>query len=743
MKKLKKWAMLLAMVFAILVIPQKMLLVSAAEGDIASGTSDGITWVIDANGKLTISGTGNVSGKVPWYDHLLDIKSAVVDVTEMTITGGLFEGCENLSYVDFSKLDTSKVDYMGEMFVNCRSLTSLDLSGFDTSKVTDMKEMFRGCSNLKSINLSGFNTLEVEVMDDMFSGCSSLTSLDLSGFATPKLYSMPRMFLDCNNLKNIHLDGLNTSEVYDMRDVFSGCSSLTSLDLSGFDTSNVNYMDRMFAGCSSLKSLDLSKFKVQKVYAMPEMFLNCSSLTSLNLMSGFNPTPSSTVEVERLFAGCSNLTSLDLSGFDMYDWSFNELLFEGCNKLDTIYTPSNLRCRIELPGTGWRLPDGTEITELPQNVSTSIMIIRKPSGTTEDDNNSNNGNTDNDGNNGNTGNDGDSNDDQNQNNGNNQGNTGSTGGDNNGGNSGSTSEDQGNQNNFWNENDNHEQTGAISGILEGTGNQADTNLYGKRFITANPTAFKTIMLNWEAVPNAKSYEIFYSTSPDSGFKRLANVKKTSYKFSKATCGVTYYFQMRVCQKGAKSEFGPIAYARTDLTGSTTLQVKKTTYNSIQLKWSKVPGAKKYEIFYADSLGGKWQSLGVKGGTSFTHKKLVTGATYFYQVRPVRDSFKGSWSNGVSTTTTLGDVSRLKVKAASADRMKLSWRKVKGATQYVVLRADSKDGTYEVIDHVNKTSYIDTGLKSGTTYFYKVYAVSGPYRTKETAPVGQTTKIAKK
>lgn len=297
----------------------------------------------------------------------------------------------------------------------------------------------------------------------------------------------------------------------------------------------------------------------------------------------------------------------------------------------------------------------------------------------------------------------------------------------------------GNENNT----DDNNSTDTDSGVLEGSGNNTDTGIYGTRLLTANPTTFNTIMLNWDAVAGAKSYEIFYSTSPNSGFKRLANVKKTFYKFSKAKCGVTYYFQMRVCQKGVKSEFGPISYGKTALTGSTTLQVKKTTYNSVTLRWNKVPGAKKYEIFCMDSMGKEWKSLGIKGGTSFTHKKLVTGATYYYQIRPVRDSFYGNYSNGVSSTTILGDISKLKVKAAGVDKMKLTWRKVKGATQYVILRAESIDGAYEVVGHSNKASYTDVGLNSGTTYFYKVYAISGPYRTKESSPIGQTTKFPKK
>lgn len=290
----------------------------------------------------------------------------------------------------------------------------------------------------------------------------------------------------------------------------------------------------------------------------------------------------------------------------------------------------------------------------------------------------------------------------------------------------------------WNAADN----GGVFGVLEGSGDAANTDVYGSRLLAVHLTAYNTMMLSWNTVPGAASYEIFYSTSPDAGFKRLANTKKTFYKFSKAKCGVMYYFQMRVCTKNAKSEFGPTSYGKTNLIGASVLQVKKTAYNSITLKWSKVAGAKKYEIFCMDSIRQKWESLGLKGGTSFTHKKLVTGATYYYQIRPVRDSFYGSWSNSVYGTTVFSMVTNLKAKAAGADRIRLTWKKVKGAAEYVILRSDSADGTYEAIGISGRAAYMDTGLKSGTAYFYKIYAVSGPYRTKETKPAGQTTRIAK-
>ena len=730
MKKLKQWVTVFAtVILVLLLIPQKTLLVSAAQGNIASGTSNNVTWVIDANGKLTVSGTGDFYDSYsspPWYDFATSIKSAEINVTGMTHAKDFFRDCRNLKKVDLSGFDTSNVTSMDGMFASCTTLTDLDLSSFNTLNVTDMGSMFASCTTLTSLNLSSFNTSNVTDMNRMFYECRKLTNLNLSNFDTSNVTDMSSMFSTCINLTDLNLSSFNTSNVTDMDGVFYECRKLTNLNLSNFDTSNVTDMSSMFYNCPNLTQLDLSSFDTSNVTDMSRMFEGCSSLIQLNL-SSFDT--SNVTDMSRMFEDCLSLTQLDLSNFDASNVTNMGSPFYGCSNLTNIHTPYNLKVSANLPEdyqlhSKWYLPDGTAITELPKNLSHSVMITRKSldnngnNSDNSDDNNNSNGNTD-DSTNGD--------------------NNGSTGGNNNdftgGNNNGSNNDNSGDSNN-------NDQNSSSSGILEGTGNNTDTSIYGLRKLAINPTTFNTMYLTWNAVPGAKSYEIFYSTSADSGYKRLTNTKKTSYKFSKAKCGVTYYFQMRVCVKGAKSEFGPISYSRTDLTGAPTLQVKKTTYNSVSLKWNKVPGAKKYEIFCMDSINKKWESIGIKGGTSFTHKKLVTGATYYYQIRPVRDSFYGSYSNGVSTSTVLSDVAKLKVKATSTDQMRLTWKKVKGATQYVILRSNKINGTYETIGHSGKTSYTDTGLQSGTTYFYKVYAVSGPYRTKETAAVGQMTKIPK-
>ncbi len=405
-----------------------------AAGDIASGTDGNISWVIDGSGKLTVTGSGELSGgnyydRAPWHGFAEQITSAKMDVIGMLDASGLFYGCENLINLDLSGFrttnvtdtramfdgcsslvnldlsgfDTTSVTNMWSMFNDCSSLVNIDLSGFDTTNVIDMSAMFSNCNSLVSVDLSGFDTANVTDMGAMFSGCRSLTSVDLSGFKTTNVTNMGWMFSDCGSLTSVDLSGFKTMAVTDMRAMFDRCSSLVNLDLSGFDTTNVTDMWSMFSDCSSLMSVDLSGFKTMNVADMQDMFSNCSSLVNLDLsgfktmnvtdmcamfsgcsslksinLSGFDTA--NVTDMGNMFSDCSSLVNLDLSRFDTMNvidmWS----MFSGCYNLLTIHTPRNLKERVELPVTDdtdiWRLPDGTDITELPQNRSDSVIITR-------------------------------------------------------------------------------------------------------------------------------------------------------------------------------------------------------------------------------------------------------------------------------------------------------------------------------------------------------------------------------
>ena len=74
----------------------------------------------------------------------------------------MFNGCSNITEIDFSNFDSSEVTLMNSIFKDWSSLTSLDLSNFDISNVGCIKYIFYGFSKLEYINREKFSNNWIE-----------------------------------------------------------------------------------------------------------------------------------------------------------------------------------------------------------------------------------------------------------------------------------------------------------------------------------------------------------------------------------------------------------------------------------------------------------------------------------------------------------------------------------------------------------------------------------------------------
>ena len=178
-----------------------------AASAVYSGTDGALTWSIDSDGHLLVEGTGDLENPAvnfpAWHKYSSEIKSATVNVSDITDTNCFFADCYNLTSVDLSGLDTSKVTNMNNMFYYCKSLTNLNLNNFRTENVTTMSNMFGCCYALTEIDISSFNTSKVTNMGDMFYSCKLLTELDLSSFDMANVVFAENMILSCSELSCI------------------------------------------------------------------------------------------------------------------------------------------------------------------------------------------------------------------------------------------------------------------------------------------------------------------------------------------------------------------------------------------------------------------------------------------------------------------------------------------------------------------------------------------------------------
>ncbi|MDR3539367.1 MAG: cell wall-binding repeat-containing protein, partial [Desulfosporosinus sp.] len=81
------------------------------------------------------------------------------------------------------------------------------------------------------------------------------------------------------------------------------------------------------------------------------------------------------------------------------------------------------------------------------------------------------------------------------------------------------------------------------------------------------------------------------------------------------------------------------------------------------------------------------------------------------------------NDGSNTPSIPSTPTNLTATTVSSSQIKLTWDSVSGATSYYVYGATSSSGTYTNLATVTTSSYTNTGLWAGTTYYYKVQAVS--------------------
>ncbi len=168
------------------------------------------------------------------------------------------------------------------------------------------------------------------------------------------------------------------------------------------------------------------------------------------------------------------------------------------------------------------------------------------------------------------------------------------------------------------------------------------------------------------------------------------------------------------------------YAKWIKSPTKVVNVKASSagYNSIKISWSKVTDATGYRVYRATSSGGSYKYIGKTSSTSYTNKSLTTNKKYYYKVRAytmVGSATKyGSYSSVVSAKPVPATPA-VTVKSSSYKSIKISWGKVSGANGYRVYRATSKSGTYKLIKTTTSTSYTNSSLTTGKTYYYKVRA----------------------
>ena len=732
MRKFGKWAVALVVVALLCA----MVVVAGAETTIIGSGScgkngDNVTWTVDNNGTLTISGTGAMASGtfdmplcirewLPYIDvQRIVIEEGVTDLgtyvftgwaipksvsipsTVTSISSGAFLDCIGLTSVSISNGVTS---IGGSAFSNCENLTAVKIP---SSVKSIGGGAFNGCENLKSISVPDSVT---SFGNSMFAWCYSLEDVKLPAGLT----SIPDWtFAGCERLTSVTIPSSVTSIG---ENAFNGCgltsvtipSGVTSIGESAFAGSSLTSVT-MPSGVTSIGAYAFEKCTKLSGVTIPSgvttigasAFYDCASLKSVSI--------SSTVKEigDSAFANCpslksvtipKNVTSIGLWAFgclfddEHYFTGYSDLTISGEYGTEAEYYAGE--CGLPFIATGGtptllKAPkitalkvDGSTITIMWDKVRGARMyrLFLMVEGSWQV-----------------------------------MGNTTFCDVTIDGAEPGVTYtftvccvDNEGN----------------MTSEFDDTGMSVTVPLDVPKLSSVTNTA-KGVTIKWSKVKDAENYRVYYKTT--GGWKKLADTTSTSYTWTKAQSGTKYTFTVRCMDKDGKNAASDYDKTGKSITYLATPKLSSVTNTAtgVTIKWGKVTGAAQYRVYYKTT--GSWKKLTDTKSTSYTWTKAQSGTKYSFTVQSL--SSTGKTTSAYDTTgksITYLAQPKLSSVTNAATGITIKWGKVTGAAKYRVYYKTT--GGWKKLTETKSTSYTWTKAKSGTKYSFTVASLSSTGKT---------------
>ncbi len=316
----------------------------AAEVVASGNCGENVTYTLDSDGVLTISGTGAMndyksSSSVPWYSNRTAIKTVIIKKGVTSIGNSAFSGCEVLTAVT---IPDGVMSIGKSAFSYCFSLTSVTIPKSVTS-IGD--SAFYWCTSLTDIFVEVGNTAYCSE-DGVLYNKSKTELIQYPVDNERTSYSIPdgvktikgNAFLNCTKLTSVTIpDSVTNIEMY----AFFGCTSLTAVCISDMDAwCNIHFANFNTNPLSFAHNLYLNGTLVTEL-TIPDsvtnigdfLFDGCTSLTTVTI-------PDNVTSIGKYaFRGCTNLTSVTMPDSVT---SIGEAAFSHCTKLTSVTIPDSV-----------------------------------------------------------------------------------------------------------------------------------------------------------------------------------------------------------------------------------------------------------------------------------------------------------------------------------------------------------------------------------------------------------------
>lgn len=164
---------------------------------------------------------------------------------------------------------------------------------------------------------------------------------------------------------------------------------------------------------------------------------------------------------------------------------------------------------------------------------------------------------------------------------------------------------------------------------------------------------------------------------------------------------------------------------TYLTIPQNVQVKALSGKKAEVTWNPVSGSTRYIVYRKKKGDAKYFRAAVTIDPRFEDKNLSAGQTYIYKVCAYTGingvEYFSEFSENKKVTTYAPQPANFDAAQVTKKSIKLSWNAMTNALSYKVYRYDETAKKYVKIATTKTNSYVDTNVKSGVKYRYRLYA----------------------
>jgi autotransporter-associated beta strand protein len=244
-----------------------------------------------------------------------------------------------------------------------------------------------------------------------------------------------------------------------------------------------------------------------------------------------------------------------------------------------------------------------------------------------------------------------------------------------------------------------------------------------------------VTFTWNAVPGAAFYTVYRGTVVNVlgyvPFYTILSDTTTSptYTDASGTLGCTYSYFVTATSAGGTSANSSnvtgkpvppppaVPPANVQLTDNITSSNQSPT-----ITWSPVSGAVGYILFRANNTNGPFNFPGnyiqSMTTTTYTDANLSTNTLFAYEVVAMN---AGGVSGASAVVSTAPSAPASLGATPGNQQVLLNWAASSSATSYTVKRGLSSGSETTLVTGITGTSYTDTNLNNGTTYYYVVTA----------------------